>query len=126
MSYIWIICINNDDGCPPYPYKLRSFKTNHKYKVGKYIRNNIEEFVKLFRRIKDLAIYDKDNDDEDNNELQDKLQEIAKGDMNDDEIAPQKIKKILDKMSDEEIIDNIHYCSCITIIQIPVNNMITL
>ena len=121
MSYVWIICINEaKEGTEP--YKNMSFKTKTKAKVGKYIRNHIDKFLSLFRRISE---YEHGFD----NGLQEKIGEINNDD--EDEVLIEKIKEILEEFTDEEIINEITNCysgsyESIMIIKIPTKKMIEL
>ena len=127
MSYVWIIFTSHEGEIAP--YMNISFKTKHKSKVGKYIRNNISEFVSIFTIIKCFDCYASDSICR----LQEKLESLVPdmADENDESIIEQ-IKEILEEFSDEEIVDEINECvdasneRSIKIMKIPVNKMITL
>ena len=98
------------------------FKIKHRSKVGKYIRNHVEEFVSLFTMIHNFQAVGP-------NEIQDELEKI---DLENHKVPADKITEILEELSDEDIVDTINECTnynnevSITIIQVPMKKMIIL
>ena len=125
MSYNWVICVTNDDRTVP--FMNMSFRTKHQSKVGKYIRNNIEDFLSIFQMIKGFGRYNNCN-----SMLQNELAKIDYDDLYNQEIASEELKEILKDLTDKEIVDEINKCQdargeiFITIINTPVENTISL
>ena len=52
MSFLWIICTSADGAIE----RLEVLKSKHRSKVGKYIRNNIDQFLFMFYKVWTLFI----------------------------------------------------------------------
>ena len=101
MSFLWIICTSADGAIE----RLEVLKSKHKSKVGKYIRNNIDQFLFMFYKVWTCTVQGKIGEDlskyiEKNN--------FQYSDTKNKKCFENIVSEILENYSDEDIVDELN------------------